>query len=259
LTYVPARLFASRHLESLVVVADTFLVSIALFHAGFEGSGLPLAFFLNLLLAAIGTALLRILGRATLVSGVRLYTSGVNGGSGRDLTALLLQLPFLYTAALYYGHLVHQGRMEHRRMGQMETERLELRTIHEITSATTSTLDLKQILYLVAQRMAVLVDARRCSILTVDDRGERCTVLASSDNPEVAGLRLDMDKYPEVRRAIETRETVVINDISQEPLMQPMKDTLQKLGFHSIMVLPILYQDALLGALFLRAARVDRR
>src|SRR2546428_2527648 len=41
--------------------------------------------------------------------------------------------------------------------------------------------------------------------------------------------------------------------------MEPLKKTLQKLGFHSIMVLPILYQDALLGMLFLRAARVERR
>src|SRR2546422_10863168 len=101
------------------------------------------------------------------------------------------------------------------------------------------------------------VDARRCSILTVDEKDGRCMVLASSDDPHISGLLLDMDKYPEVRRAIETRGTVVINDGSREPLMEPLKKTLEKLGFHSIMVLPILYQDTLLGMLFLRAARVE--
>src|SRR5262249_47132961 len=133
------------------------------------------------------------------------------------------------------------------------------RTFHEITAATTSTLDIKEILYLIAQRIARLIDARRCSILTVDAEDGRCSVLASSDDPGVSGLVLDMEKYPEVRRAIETHDTVVITEVASEPLMRPIKDTLEKLGFHSIMVLPIVYKDALLGMLFLRAARAERR
>jgi len=259
LTYLPDRLFASRQVEYLIVVADTFLVSLGLFRAGLEGTDLQLAFFLNLMLAALGTDLLRTMAGATLVSGFYLYLTRVHGGMAVDLTPLLLRVPFLYTAALYYGHLVHLGRAEQVRAGEFERERLELKTFHEITSATTSTLDIKEVLYMIAQRIAVLVDARRCSILTVDALDGRCSVLASSDDPKISGLVLDMDKYPEVRRAIETHETVVINDISREPLMQPIKDTLEKLGFHSIMVLPILYKDALLGMLFLRAARAERR
>ena len=121
----------------------------------------------------------------------------------------MLRIPFLYTAALYYGHLVHQGRLDQARAGLIERERLELKTLHEITSVTTSTLDIKEVLYLIAQRIALMVDARRCSILTVDEKDGRCMVLASSDDPHISGLLLDMDKYPEVRRAIETRETVV--------------------------------------------------
>ncbi len=259
LTYLPERLFRSRRLEYLVVIADTFLVSLVLFRSGIEGSDLALAFFLNLMLAALGTDLVRIMAGATLVSAFYLYMTRLSGGADVGLTPLLLRVPFLYTAALYYGHLVQQGRLEQVRAGQIERERLELKTFHEITSATTSTLDIKEVLYLIAQRIAILVDARRCSILTVDEQDRRCTVLASSDNPNISGLILDIDKYPEVRRAIETRETVVINDVSREPLMEPMKGTLKKLGFHSIMVLPILYQEALLGMLFLRAARVERR
>ena len=234
LTYLPDRLFRSRRLEYLVVVSDTFLVSLGLFRAGLEGSDLALAFFLNLMLAALGTDLKRIMAGATLVSGFYLYLTGVHGGSTVALTPLLLRVPFLYTAALYYGHLVHLGRVEQAHAGHIERERLELKTFHEITSATTSTLDIKEVLYLIAQRIALMVDARRCSILAVDEKDGRCMVLASSDDPHISGLLLDMDKYPEVRRAIETRETVVINDVSREPLMEPLKKTLEKLGFHGM-------------------------
>ena len=258
LTFVPERLLRLRQIEYPVVVADTFLASLGLFRTGLEGSNLALAFFLNLMLAALGTDLLRIMAGATLVSGFYVYLTRFQGG-GQELMPVLLRVPFLYTAALYYGHLVHLGRAEQERSGQIEQERLELRTFHEITAATTSTLDIKEILYLIAQRIARLIDARRCSILTVDAENGRCSVLASSDDRAVSGLVLDMEKYPEVRRAIETHDTVVINDVAREPLMRPVKDTLEKLGFHSIMVLPIVYKDALLGMLFLRAARAERR
>ena len=259
LTYLPARLFGSRRLEYLVVISDTFLLSLGLFRVGLEGTDLPLAFFLNLILAALGSDLKKIMAGATLVSGFYLYVTRFHGGAAVDLESLLLRIPFLYTAALYYGHLVHQGRREQARAGKIEREALELKTLQEVTSATTSTLDIKEVLYLIAQRIALMVEARRCSILTVDEKNDRCMVLASSDDPKISGLILDMDKYPEVRRAIETRETVVINDVSREPLMEPLKATLEKLGYHSIMVLPILYQDTLLGMLFLRAARIERR
>jgi len=259
LACLPERLFRSRNLEYLVVVADTFLVSLGLFRAGLDGGDLPLAFFLNLLLAAMGTDLPRIMAGATVVSGFYLYLMRRHGAEGVELTALLLRIPFLYTAALYYGHVVHQGRADQAQSREIERERMELKTFHDITAATTSTLDLREVLYLIVQRIALLVNARRCSVLTVDAKTGSCSVLASSDDPGVSGLVLDLRKYPEVLKAIETRESVVINDVAREPLLQPMKSALEKLGYHSIMVLPILYQDTLLGMLFLRAARADRR
>ncbi len=259
LTYLPVWQVRSRNLDHLILVADTFLVSLGLFRVGAEGGDLPLAFFLNLLLAALGTDLPRIMAGATLVSGFYLYLTTRQGSQGVELTALLLRVPFLYTAALYYGQMVHQGRAEQARTREIERERAELKTLHEITAATTSTLDVREVLFLIVQRIARLVSARRCSILTVDEVAGRCTVLASSDDPRVSGLALDIGKYPEIRKAMETREAVVINDVSREPLMSPMQEALQKLGFQSIMVLPILHQNTLLGMLFLRAARVERR
>ena len=259
LTALPERVFRSRNLEYVVVVADTFLVSLALFRTGLEGGDLPLAFFLNLLLAAMGTDLVRIVAGSTVVSGFYLYLMTRRGAEGIDLSALLMRIPFLYTAALYYGHLVHQGRKDQALSGRIERERMELKTFHEITAATTSTLELREVFYLIVQRIAHLVGARRCSVLTVDSKTGTCSVLASSDDPGITGLVLDLNKYPEVQKAIDTHETVVINDVACEPLMQSMKATLDKLGYQSILVLPILYQDSLLGMLFLRAARVERR
>ncbi len=69
LSRLPAARFRSRNVEYVVVIADTFLVSLALFHAGVDQAHLPLVFFLTLLLAALGPDLPRMIAGTTLVAG----------------------------------------------------------------------------------------------------------------------------------------------------------------------------------------------
>src|SRR5207245_1107988 len=238
LSMLPRPIFRSRKLEYMVVISDTFLVSLALFHAGLEQVHLPLVFFMTLLLAALGPDLPRMIAGTTLVAGLYFYLTWRGGLSDPGvLSTVLMRIPFLYVAGLYYGHLVHHARMEQDLAGRVEREKRKLETFLEVTSATTSTLDLHEVLYVIVQRIASLVGALRCSILTVDDRRGRCAVLASSDDPKISGLQIDLGKYPEVRKAIETRRPVVINNIDQEALLDGVRERLETLGIHSIMVL----------------------
>ncbi len=259
LSFLPESHFRSRNLEYMLVVADTFLVSLALFPALEENASLPMAFFLILMLAALGQGLGRSMAGASFVAGFYLYLTRRDAlAAGVPMVTLLLRVPFLYVVALYYGSLVHKARADQEREQLLELEKSDLTVLHEVTAATTSTLELNEVLHVIVGRIARLVNALRCSILTVDEEAGCCTVLASSDDSRAAGLSIDISKYPEVRRAIETREAVVINDVSCEPMMSPVREALEKLGYQSIMVLPILYRDKVLGMLFLRAARVER-
>ena len=214
-------------------------------------------FFVTLILAVLGASLARTTIAATLMAGLYLYLTWRSPGS--EMTAILMRLPFLYVAALYYGHLVVESREEHARVGRVEREKRELETLVAVTDATTSTLDLREVLYVIVERIGSLVRALRCSILTIDERTGRCEVLASSDDPSVHGLTISLSKYPEIRKVMETRRAVVINDVGAEPILEHVRDQLQDLGFESIMVLPLVYGDSLLGMLVLRAARADER
>ncbi len=257
LVYLPMARTNPRRLEFLVVIADTFLVSLALFRAELDQGHLPLVFFATLILAVLGASLPRTMIAATLMAGLYLYLTWRSPGA--EMTAVLMRLPFLYVAALYYGHLVVEVREEHARVGRVEREKRDLETLVEVTDATTSTLDLQEIMFVIVKRIASMVRALRCSILTVDESAGHCEVLASSDDPDVHGLALSLTKYPEIRKVIETRRAVVINDVGTEPILEGVRDQLQDLGFESIMVLPLLYGDSLLGMLILRAARADER
>lgn len=258
LSFLPEARFRAGSLEQVMVVADTFLVSLGLFHAGLWGVHLPLVFFLILLLTALGADLGRTLIGATLVSVIYVYLIPGGPAGPQEMTALLLRVPFFYGVALYYGYLVSQARAEKHRARQEGYVRRELATFAEISSATTSTLDLEEVLYVIVQRTATLLEARRCSILKVEEGTDRCTVLASSDDRNVHNLVLDLSKYPEVRRAIETRKPVVIEDVAREPALSVACEKLEQLGFHSMIVLPLTYRENLLGMLFLRAARTER-
>ena len=83
-------------------------------------------------------------------------------------------------------------------------------------------------------------------------------MIASSDDPALTDLVIDLQKYPEVCRALETREPVVIHDIARERLLDGVRAQITRLGFESILVMPLLHGGTLLGVLFLRAARSAR-
>ena len=81
-------------------------------------------------------------------------------------------------------------------------------------------------------------------------------VLASSDNPMVDMLPIELERYPEVLKAIETREPVVLSNILEDDLMVEVRDQLRSLGFRSLIVIPMFHADRLVGSLVLRCAGV---
>ncbi len=131
----------------------------------------------------------------------------------------------------------------------------ELRTVLEINEAITGTLDLSRVMRLIVYRVGEVLRADRCSILLADDGAGKAFVIAASDNPQVDMLAVDLQKYPEVRRALETGEPVYIDDVRSDPLMAPVRDVLVRQGYQSLLVVPLVFGGEVLGTLFLRANR----
>jgi two-component system NtrC family sensor kinase len=134
-------------------------------------------------------------------------------------------------------------------------ERAELRSILEITDTVTGSLDLRTVMSVIVQKVGERVGAQRCSIVLVDEGGERCFVLAASDNPSADMLAIDPAKYPEIQRAVKTREPVYIEDVTRDPLLEPVRDMLLRQGYRSLLVMPLVFGREVLGTLFLRASR----
>ena len=165
----------------------------------------------------------------------------------------LIRIPFIYSVALYFGYFASYVSAERREARAVLRERRDHRVLMDILDTVNSTLDLHRVMLAISTRIAGAVGAERCSVLLVD-HDDSGLVLASSDKPDVDRLEIDLSRYPEVRQAIERREPVVVEDVQSHPLMNEVRQFLSGAGFNSILVVPMIHQDDLVGTLMLRAA-----
>ncbi len=121
----------------------------------------------------------------------------------------------------------------------------------ELTRALSSSLDFREILYTVVRRIAEVVRLDRVSIVvTPEDEARSGYVVAASDDHALNDLRLDLGKYPEIERVLSTKEVLIINDVANHPLLDGVRDSVPHLS--ALCLIPICWQDRVIGVLFLR-------
>jgi two-component system cell cycle response regulator len=116
----------------------------------------------------------------------------------------------------------------HLRVGRELTEaREEARSRSEmmdIMQEVTASLKPDEIYQILVRRVAHGLGLSRCSIIIAGPEDETGTVVAAYEDPELRNLPMDLRKYPEIRRALETGEAVLVRDASTDPLYQEVRD-----------------------------------
>ncbi len=137
---------------------------------------------------------------------------------------------------------------------EIEDDKKTLETILDISGALSATLDPAEVLSVIVTKVAGIVDAERCSIVLIAKEDEGY-VLASHEDPSLRELRIDLSRYPEIKEVCSTKTTLVIEDIQHHPLMECVRDKIQAISGLSLLVVPIVFNDDVLGTLFLRTRR----
>ncbi|MBI4691642.1 MAG: sensor domain-containing diguanylate cyclase [Nitrospirae bacterium] len=136
------------------------------------------------------------------------------------------------------------------------SEKKDLETIVELIHLVSSTLDPKEILYFIVKKIADIIDVTRCSIVSIPAEERRhAYVISTFEDPKIENIRLDLKKYPEIRKALESKSTVVIEDALKDPLMKGVRPIIAPLGIRSIVVAPVIFRNEVIGTLFLRTSR----
>jgi signal transduction histidine kinase len=149
---VPARMASSSGFGLAVIVADTAWITAALVASGRFNAEFFYLYFFVLLLAAIGENLSLIAVGSVVVCCAYLYALSVTG-SGWSLwrSPSVIRIPFLFTAAAFYGYLVDRTRHEQRVAAEAESaasaKNIFLATVsHELRTPVTGIIGWAQLL-----------------------------------------------------------------------------------------------------------------
>lgn len=134
-----------------------------------------------------------------------------------------------------------------------ETE--DLQTLIDLINLISSTLDPQEILYLIVKKISEIIPVNRCSIIRIDTKARFGYVVSTVEDPNLRNIKLDLKKYPEIKKALISKMPVVISNVKSDPIMKSVRDIIVPLGIHSIMVIPIVFRQEAIGTLFIRTSR----
>ncbi len=140
-----------------------------------------------------------------------------------------------------------QGRVE-----TLERERKQLLALLDIFKEICGSLHYVDVVQTVARRLGNMYGLDRCSVFLAERGRGSVHLVASYEDPAIRNHVVDLSRYPELRRALETGEVVVIPDATRDPSLQGVFSLLTSRRVQSITVVPIAWRGSAIGAIFLR-------
>ena len=141
------------------------------------------------------------------------------------------------------------------RVAELEKERKHLLAVIEILKEISSSLHFIDILQAIARKLGEAFGLDRCSIFLAERGGKTVRLVASYEDPTIRNYVVDLERYPELKRAMQGGETVFIYDAPNDPTLKHVKSELINRRVKSITVVPITWRGVAIGAIFLRTFR----
>ena len=136
----------------------------------------------------------------------------------------------------------------------------DLALLLELTADYAESLNVEALLHDVTRRLAERLGIGRAALVMMDPGTEGgARVVAASDEPTLVDVRIDLDRYPEIREAARTCKPVIVEDASHHPLLEGVKNEVAARGIHTLAALPLPIRGEVRGVLLLRASGSDRR
>ncbi len=140
------------------------------------------------------------------------------------------------------------------RVAELQRERDHLVAVVDILQEISASLHFVDILQTIARKLGETFGLDRCSIFLAGE-SEEIRLVASYEDPTIRNLVVDLTRYPELKRAFDSGETVFIPDAANDPMLKDVRVMLGLRNVRSIVVVPIRWRGTVIGAIFLRTER----
>jgi two-component system cell cycle response regulator len=141
------------------------------------------------------------------------------------------------------------------RVQTLEHERRQLLAVIEILEEIGGSLHFGDIVQSITRKLGEAFGLDRCAIYLAERGGQTVRLVASFEDPSIRNYVVDLDRYPELKRAIQSGETVFIPDAVTDPALRHVRGALTNRRVKSITVVPITWRGVAIGAIFLRTFR----
>ena len=118
------------------------------------------------------------------------------------------------------------------RIAELQRERDQLVAVVDILQDISSSLHFVDILQAIARKLGETFGLDRCSIYLAGGNAD-VRLVASYEDPSIRNLVVDLDLYPELKRAFESGDTVFIPDAANDPMLQTARAALDDSRFRA--------------------------
>ncbi len=125
--------------------------------------------------------------------------------------------------------------------------------LHEVTDS----LKPDEIYHILSRRVARALNISKCSIVLAQPGDVHGTVVAAFENPMLRNLRVEISRYPEIVKALETGRMVIVEDVTSDVLFAEVRAGWTRDGMmvptQSVIALPFRMKEEQAGVLYLRS------
>jgi len=266
-----------KKLRWTFTIGDVFLIPLVVSLLESDRAQLSTVYFATLLAAVVlprlgPVALLTLFG--TVAYAGMLY-SELGSSMFRD-PGVMVRLPFLLGMAVYFGSVVQEAKNEQQRSSKVELEarqiaerakhlakeQYRLQALSEIGRLGLSGVraDPGGVLFEIIQRVQKVVGVDRASLVIFERDGGQAYVAASGDDPSVEVRVIKLEEYPELQVSLQRGEITELYPGKPKELWRKVQEHLPPHNpFRSFLIVPIQRGNRLMGAMYLRDVRPDRR
>lgn len=258
LYFVKASLFESSRFYSPLVIFDTLFVTAALVISGGIETDFYLAYFVIVILCTIwqdfrGLLVIGVL--ATLLYGYLLFKSGeIHDPS------IYLRIPFLFVMSLFYGYFVQVARVEKALKERAEQEAQDMAMIQSLSQALPSSLDYKQVLGTVRDKINNLIHPSKLYLFMVNETGDssRGILFRGEEKEASSPTEVDLRQYPIVQECIAKKSPVIQQEVSSSFFRDQDGADGKGKSFPMSAAVPITFRGEIYGVTVLSFDQKDR-
>ena len=256
LYFVDEKLFDSAYFYTPLVIFDTLFVTAAMVISGQVSTDFYLSYFIVIILCTVWQDFRGLIVVAVLATALYSYFL-FQTTSVRD-PSVILRIPFLFVISLFYGYFAEVVRREKLLKEQAKQEAEDMAMIQTLSQSLPSSLDYRQILATIGEKINRVVHAARFYVLVKDEMNDPSRgLLYGGEKDEESGPDVvDLKDYPLVHECLKKRHPIIQQNVGS-PTEEPREDR-QVFSYPLSITVPITFRDEAHGAFVLGFAEGNR-